>query len=78
MRADYPQPLLHTSPITAPHERISMTLAAIEATPHVYLAIAGAEKRAVYQQAAQGAQQQHPVSFVLNSQKVTPHVFYHA
>ena len=78
VRADYPQPLLHTSPITAPHERISMTLAAIEATPHVYLAIAGAEKRAVYQQAAQGAQQQHPVSFVLNSQKVTPHVFYHA
>ncbi len=78
VRADYPQPLLHTSPITAPHERISMALAAIEATPHVYLAIAGAEKRAVYQQAAQGAQQQHPVSFVLNSQKVTPHVFYHA
>lgn len=76
VRADYPQPLLHTSPITAPHERISMTLAAIEATPHVYLAIAGAEKRRVYDAAAQAQTAQYPISYVLHSQKVNAHVFY--
>ncbi|ULJ69539.1 6-phosphogluconolactonase [Wielerella bovis] len=76
IRADYPQPLLHTTPITAPHERISMTLAAIEATPFVYLAIAGAEKRAVYEQAVQAATQTFPVSYVLNSHKVETHVIY--
>lgn len=76
VRADYPQPLLHTSPITAPYERISMTLAAIEATPHVYLAIAGADKRRVYEAAAQAQTAQYPISYVLHSQKVNAHVFY--
>ena len=76
VRPDYPQPLLHTSPITAPHERISMTLAAIVATPHVYLAIAGAEKRRVYDAAAQAQTAQYPISYVLHSQKVNAHVFY--
>ena len=76
VRPDYPQPLLHTSPITAPHERISMTLAAIVATPHVYLAIAGADKRRVYDAAAQAQTAQYPISYVLHSQKVNAHVFY--
>ncbi|WII93875.1 6-phosphogluconolactonase [Kingella negevensis] len=76
VRADYPQPLLRTTPVTAPHERVSMTLAAIEATKHVYLSIAGAAKREVYDQAAQAAVQQFPVSYVLNSQKVETHVIY--
>ena len=62
VRPDYPQPLLHTTPITAPYERISMTLAAIEATPHVYLAIAGADKRRVYEAAAQAQTAQYPIS----------------
>ena len=53
-----------------------MTLAAIEATAHVYLSIAGAEKLAVYCQAEQAATQQFPVSYVLNSQKVNPNVIY--
>lgn len=77
VRADYPQPLLHTTPVTAPHERVSMTLAAIEATPHVYLAIAGAEKLAVYRQAEQALTQQFPISYVLHSNKVNTNVFYH-
>lgn len=77
VRVDYPQPLLHTTPVTAPHERISMTLAAIEATPHVYLSIAGAEKLAVYRQAEQAVTQQFPISYVLNSEKVNANVFYH-
>ena len=76
VRADYPQPLLHTSPITAPHERISMTLAAIVATHHVYLAIAGADKRRVYEAAAQAQSAQYPISYVLHSQKVNAHVIY--
>ena len=76
VRADYPQPLLHTTPITAPYERISMTLAAIEATPYVYLAIAGADKRRVYEAAAQAQTAQYPISYVLHSQKVNAHVFY--
>ena len=77
LAADYPQPLLHTSPQTAPHERISMTLAAIERTAHIYLAIAGADKFIVYQQAAQTRQKHHPISYILHSEKVTVHVFYH-
>lgn len=76
VRPDYPQPLLHTTPITAPYERISMTLAAIEATPHVYLAIAGADKRRVYEAAAQAQTAQYPISYVLHSQKVNAHVIY--
>ena len=76
VRPDYPQPLLHTTPITAPYERISMTLAAIVATPHVYLAIAGADKRRVYEAAAQAQRAQYPISYVLHSQKVNAHVIY--
>ena len=76
VRPDYPQPLLHTTPITAPYERISMTLAAIEATPHIYLAIAGADKRRVYEAAAQAQTAQYPISYVLHSQKVNAHVIY--
>ena len=76
VRPDYPQPLLHTTPITAPYERISRTLAAIEATPHVDLAIAGADKRRVYEAAAQAQTAQYPISYVLHSQKVNAHVIY--
>ena len=71
---NYPQPLLHTTPVTAPYERISMTLTAIAHTPHVYLAIAGADKFAIYQQAEQGENPNFPISYVLN--KVNTNVFY--
>lgn len=74
IRADYPQPLLHTTPVTAPHERISMTLKAISQSSSVYLAIAGAEKRAVYDIATQGENPEFPISYVLN--QVDTHVFY--
>ncbi|MDO4249314.1 MAG: 6-phosphogluconolactonase [Neisseria sp.] len=69
-------PLLHTTPVTAPHERISMTLAAIEKTPTVLLAIAGADKKEVFDQAAATVDKKFPVSFVLNSEKVACHVHY--
>ncbi|HFC8543336.1 6-phosphogluconolactonase [Neisseria weaveri] len=72
----YAEPLLHTTPVTAPHERISMTLTAISATPFVYLAIQGEEKKAVFQQAAQAEDKQFPISYVLNHGKVQCHVHY--
>mgnify|MGYP003591255149 CR=1 FL=1 len=68
--------LLHTTPVTAPYERISMTLAAIENTAHVFLAIAGTEKKAVLQQAQAAVNQTYPISYVIHSEKVATHVFY--
>ncbi|WP_301912055.1 6-phosphogluconolactonase [Neisseria viridiae] len=68
--------LVHTTPVTAPHERISMTLGAIARTQNIFLAIQGAEKKAVFDQAAQGENREYPISFVLNRQGVKCHVFY--
>lgn len=68
--------LVHTTPVTAPHERISMTLGAIAKTPHVFLAIQGAEKKAVFDQAAEKADLRYPTSLILNHQGVNCHVFY--
>lgn len=76
IRQDYPELLLHTTPVTAPHERISMTLAAIERTPFVYLAIAGDEKLAVYRQAEPEKNPKFPISYILNSDEVNAHVFF--
>lgn len=70
------EPLLHTTPVTAPHERVSMTLAAIEKTPAVFLAIQGAEKKAVFDQAAAALSKSFPISYVLNNQKVNCYVHY--
>ncbi|MDO5069125.1 MAG: 6-phosphogluconolactonase [Neisseria animaloris] len=69
-------PLLHTTPVTAPHERVSMTLAAIVKTPAVFLAIQGAEKKAVFDQAAAALSKNLPTSFILNNEKVNCHVHY--
>ncbi|UOO82567.1 6-phosphogluconolactonase [Uruburuella testudinis] len=69
-------PLLHTTPVTAPHERISMTLAAILNTPAVFLAIQGEEKKKVFEAAAQGLNKTFPISYVLNQPKVECHVHY--
>ncbi|MDO5356433.1 MAG: 6-phosphogluconolactonase [Conchiformibius sp.] len=75
--ADNAPPLAHTSPVTAPHERLTLTLPALCRSRNVYLAIAGADKLAVYRQAAAAVQAQYPVSHILHSEKVSPHVFYH-
>ncbi len=69
-------PLLHTTPVTAPHERVSMTLAAIAQTPAVFLAIGGAEKKAVFDQAAAAPSKTYPTSYILNHEKVNCHVYY--
>lgn len=66
-----------TEPVTAPHDRLTMTLNAIEQTTFLYLAIAGAEKRQIYEQAKQKVCSNLPISYVLHSQKVKAHVIYH-
>ncbi|STZ75815.1 6-phosphogluconolactonase [Bergeriella denitrificans] len=68
--------LVHTTPVTAPHERISMSLGALLNTPAVYLAIQGAEKKAVFEAAAAQASRTYPVSLILNHEGANCHVFY--
>ena len=58
------QPLMYTEPVTAPHGRISLTAAEIARVPHLYLAIGGAEKKAVYERAI-GEPETYPVGKVL-------------
>jgi 6-phosphogluconolactonase len=53
-----------------------MTLGAIAKTENVFLAIQGAEKKAVFDKAAARADLEYPTSLVLNHQGVNCHVFY--
>ncbi|WP_416192167.1 6-phosphogluconolactonase [Neisseria sp. CCUG12390] len=69
-------PLIHTTPVTAPHERISMTLNAVLNTLNVFLAIQGAEKKAVFDKAAEAPTTEYPISLILNNERVDCHVFY--
>ncbi len=64
MSPDCAQPLMYTEPVTAPHGRISLTAAEIARVPHLYLAIGGAEKKAVYERAI-GKPETYPVGKVL-------------
>ncbi|MCF7529319.1 6-phosphogluconolactonase [Neisseria lisongii] len=73
--ADCSETLIHTTPVTAPHERISMTLNAIAQTRSVFLAIQGADKKAVFDRAAAG-DAAYPIGLVLNHTGVECHVFY--
>ena len=68
--------LIHTTPVTAPYERVSMTLGAIAKTPNVFLAIQGAEKKAVFDKAAARADTEYPTSLILNHQGINCHVYY--
>ena len=64
MSPDCVQPLMYTEPVTASHGRISLTAAEIARVPHLYLAIGGAEKKAVYERAI-GEPETYPVGKVL-------------
>ena len=64
MSPDCAQPLMYTEPVAAPHGRISLTAAEIARVPHLYLAIGGAEKKAVYERAI-GEPETYPVGKVL-------------
>ncbi|QEY24318.1 6-phosphogluconolactonase [Neisseria animalis] len=68
--------LVHTTPVTAPHERVSMSLGAIVGTPHIYLAIQGEEKKAVFDRAAEHASTVYPISLILHHEGADCHVFY--
>lgn len=68
--------LIHTTPVTAPHERVSMTLDAILNTLNVFLAIQGADKKAVFDKAAEEPTTEYPISLILNNERVDCHVFY--
>jgi 6-phosphogluconolactonase len=66
MAPDNKQPLIVTTPTTAPHQRISFTLNQILAAKQVYLPLSGANKLAVFEQARTVKDQQSmPISAVI-------------
>ncbi|OFK90302.1 MULTISPECIES: 6-phosphogluconolactonase [unclassified Eikenella] len=68
--------LVHTSPVTAAHERISMSLNALAAVPQLLLSIQGADKRAVLEQAAAMPSNERPISLLLHRTNVHCQVYY--
>jgi len=64
-------PVAWVRPSAAPHARLTLTLPALLATREIALAISGASKLAVFQQARLGADESLPVSLILN-QHQTP------
>ena len=68
--------LVHTSPITAAHERIGMSLNALAAVPQLFLSIQGADKRSVLEQAAAMPLSERPISLLLHRVNVHCQVYY--
>ena len=68
--------LVHTSPVTAAHERISMGLNTLAAVPQLLLSIQGADKRAVLEQAAATPSNERPISLLLHRANVHCQVYY--
>ena len=68
---------IHVSPPLAAQQRISMTLAALLATGHLLLAISGAHKRRVLEQAALQPTPRLPVSYILSQTGVPLDVYWH-
>ncbi|MGB3290172.1 MAG: 6-phosphogluconolactonase [Burkholderiaceae bacterium] len=66
------------TPPSAPHERISMTLAALLQTRRIMLAVAGPAKRAVFDQACRQATPAMPVSYVIAQTGVPFDVYWNA
>ncbi|MDM7944426.1 MAG: 6-phosphogluconolactonase [Hydrogenophaga sp.] len=64
-------PVAWVRPTTAAHARLTLTLPALLATRELALALGGASKLAVFQQARLGADEALPVSLILN-QHQTP------
>ena len=72
------QRLLGVVPLTAPHARISMTLAEILASGHMAIALGGPNKQAVFAQAQQAVSDALPISHVLHAQHPSLSVWSHA
>ena len=68
--------LVHTSPITAAHERIGMSLNALAAVPQLFLSIQGADKRSVLEQAVATPSSERPISLLLYRANVHCQVYY--
>ena len=68
--------LVHTSPVTAAHERISMSLNALAAVPQLLLSIQGTDKRTVLEQAAAMPSNERPISLLLHRANVHCQVYY--
>jgi len=73
-----PARYVHISPRNAPHERLSMSLAALLDTEHLFLGIAGAQKREVYEQAARGPTPELPISLLIAQRTVPLEIYWHA
>ena len=71
-----PQAYLAVDPPTAPHRRISMSLAALQQAQRLVLWIQGEAKRAVYARAAASATPALPVSLLLHQQSVPVDVYW--
>ncbi len=69
---------IHVTPPSAPHERISMTLAALLQARHLMLAISGRKKRDVFEQASRQATPAMPVSYVIAQKGAPFDVYWHA
>ncbi|MEH6591957.1 MAG: 6-phosphogluconolactonase [Halioglobus sp.] len=65
---DNPEQVATTDPVTAPHQRITLTLSAVLNSHEIILHIVGSEKREVFESATKAA---YPVAAILN-QTTTP------
>ncbi|BEG57708.1 6-phosphogluconolactonase [Helicobacter sp. NHP21005] len=69
------EPIVATTPTSAPFKRLSMSLNALESCQMLFLLISGDQKRAVFERASQTLDPSLPISYILHSQKVVCHVF---
>lgn len=67
---------LSVTPPAAPHQRISLTLAALLKAHRLILAIAGDSKRKVYEQASQAISDTLPISHLIHQTKVPLDVYW--
>lgn len=68
---------LHITPPHAPHERISLSLAALRACSQLALYITGEEKRSIWQKACRAADRNLPISFLATDTGVPLDVHWH-
>lgn len=68
---DNPAKYIATQPTTAPHARMSLTLAAIIASKHIYLHLVGDEKKQVLQAALNDDPLRKPIKAVIDHADVT-------
>ena len=69
--------MIHTTPVTAPHERVSMTLRCDCQNAEMFFGHSRCrEKKQVFDKAAARADTEYPTSLILNHQGINCHVYY--